>query len=66
MNSDFQAGHNGGRWELDRSADDVALVESLARAVIASRVIETFTPARSRVVVTLDDDSTYSETGYVG
>ncbi len=39
----FQAGHNGGRWELDRTDEDVALVELLVRAVIAGRVIETFT-----------------------
>jgi hypothetical protein len=62
----FQAGHNGGRWELDRTQADVAFIESLARSVIAGRAVETYGPGRSHVAVTLADGSVKSETGYDG
>jgi hypothetical protein len=61
-----QAGNNGGRWELDRSVADAVLVESIAKAVIAGRVVETSAPGRSHVEVTLADGSSESETGYEG
>lgn len=62
----FQAGHHGGRWELDYTEADATFVESLVRAVIAGHVVETFAQSRSRVEITLDDGSVCRETGYTG
>jgi hypothetical protein len=60
------AGHNGGRWELDRSEEDVAFIEQTVRAVLAGRVVEIFAPGRSHVVITLADGTVHRETGYDG
>lgn len=64
----LQAGrlYRGGRWELDRSVEDVNFVERVVRAAIAGRVTETSALARSRVEVTLDDGHVVHETGYEG
>jgi hypothetical protein len=61
----FGAGEFGGRWELDGSVECVALVESLARAVIAGRVRETLALGRSRVEVLLSDGTVKRETGWM-
>jgi hypothetical protein len=62
----FQAGHQGGRWELDRTEADAILIESLVRAVAEGRVVETFAQSRSRVEIVLEDGSVRRETGYNG
>jgi hypothetical protein len=64
----LQAGRldRGGRWELDRTAEDVDFVERVVRAAIAGRVTETSAPARSRVEVTFEDGRVVHETGYEG
>jgi hypothetical protein len=62
----FQAGHQGGMWELDRTEADAILIESLARAVVAGRVVETFAHSRSRVEIALEDGSVRRESGYSG
>jgi hypothetical protein len=62
----IQAGHNGGRWELDRSEWDVVFIEQIVRAVLAGRVVETFAPGRSHVVITLADGTAQYQTGYDG
>lgn len=59
-------GGPGGRWELDRSMDDVAFLGDLVRSVIAGRVTEVRVANRSRVTVTLHDGSRVTETGYDG
>ena len=58
--------NRGGRWELDRSLEDVEFVERVVRAAIAGRVTETSALARSRVEVTLEDGHVVHETGYEG
>lgn len=64
----LQAGklYRGGRWELDRSVEDVQFVERVVRAAVAGRVTETSALARSRVEVTLEDGQVVHETGYEG
>jgi hypothetical protein len=64
----LQAGqlNRGGRWELERTPEDVAFVEAVVRATIAGRVVETSALARSRVDVTLEDGRVVRETGYEG
>lgn len=57
-------GGQGGRWELDRTLEDVGVVEEVARAVLEGRVTETFAPGRSVVRVTRPDGTQLSETGY--
>jgi hypothetical protein len=52
----LQVSH-GGRWELDRSVDDVRFIERVVEAVLDGKVVEVFRPGRSRVVVTLEDGS---------
>lgn len=61
-----EVGRVGGRWELGYEDADVAQVERLLDAAVAGRVAETFALGRSRVVVTLADGSTETETGYQG
>ncbi|SCL55782.1 hypothetical protein GA0070608_1544 [Micromonospora peucetia] len=56
-------GDHGGRWELDAAPEDVALLEDIARSVIAGRVREVFAPGRSAVSVTLADGSVETEIG---
>lgn len=58
--------HGGGRWELGHDDAGVAMAKQLLAGVIAGRVVETIAPGRSRVVVTLDDGTTATETGYRG
>lgn len=58
-----EAGHHGGRWELDATVEDVEFIWDVARAVIAGRVVETFGPGRSRVDVTLLNGELVRETG---
>lgn len=60
----LEAGSEGGRWELERSQEQLAFLEELARSVVAGRVVETFAPGRSRVEVTLTDGMPAVETGY--
>ena len=60
----LDAGSEGGRWEVERSSEQLAFLEELARSVVAGRVVETFGPGRSRVEVTLADGTTRIETGY--
>lgn len=64
----LQAGrlYRGGRWELDRSLEDVEFVERVVRAAVAGRVTETSALARSRVEVTFEDGHMVHETGYEG
>lgn len=58
-------GGPGGRWELDRTEADAVFLEDLVRSVVAGRVVEVFGGRdRSRVVITLSDGSTATETGY--
>lgn len=61
-----EAGQVGGRWELGYEGADVARAKRLLDAAVAGRVAETFALGRSRVVVTLADGSTETETGYQG
>ena len=60
----LEAGNEGGRWEVERSSEQLAFLEELARSVVAGRVVETLGPGRSRVEVTLADGTTEIETGY--
>lgn len=60
----LQAGHHGGRWELEATMEDVQFIEDVARAVIAGHVVETFGPKRSLVEVTLLNGEVVRETGY--
>lgn len=62
----FQAGHNGGRWELERDEIGTSFIEAAVSAVIAGRVTETFAPGRSSVRITLRDGTWQQETGYGG
>jgi hypothetical protein len=50
----LQAGQ-GGRWELDRSNADVAVIESITRSLIAGRAVETFAFRRCALDVVLED-----------
>ncbi|WP_336027125.1 hypothetical protein [Geodermatophilus sp. FMUSA9-8] len=56
----------GGRFELDRTAEDVGFLERVVRAAVAGRVREVSAPARSRVEVILEDGQVVGETGYAG
>jgi hypothetical protein len=58
-------GGPGGRWELRRSTQDIELLESIVRSVVAGRVTEVFGPSRSKVTVTTADGMQYSERGSV-
>lgn len=57
---------SGGRWELPRTAEGVALLRQLVEGIVSGRVVETFGPGRSCVTVTMNDGTTVSETGYRG
>ncbi|HWH01064.1 MAG TPA: hypothetical protein VNV66_17525 [Pilimelia sp.] len=59
----MQVGDYGGRWQLEAAAGDVALLEDIARSVIAGRVREVLAPGRSAVSVRLADGSVQTETG---
>ncbi|MBQ1072616.1 hypothetical protein KBX06_05455 [Micromonospora sp. C31] len=59
----LQVGGYGGRWELDAGPEDVALLEGIARSVIAGRVREVFAPGRSAISVTLADGAVETEIG---
>lgn len=61
-----EVGRVGGRWELGYEDADVEQAKRLLDAAVAGRVAETFALGRSRVVVTLADGSTETETGYQG
>lgn len=54
---------DGGRWELDRTGEDVNFVEEVVLGVVEGRVAETFGPGRSRVEVLLSSGETAIETG---
>ncbi|MEU9824991.1 hypothetical protein [Micromonospora chersina] len=56
-------GDYGGRWELEAGPEDVALLEDIARSVVAGRVREVSAPGRSAVSVTLADGSVETEIG---
>ena len=58
--------YRGGRWELDRSIEDVHFVERVVNAAVAGKVTETSALARSRVEVTFEDGQVVRETGYEG
>lgn len=60
----LEVGTHGGRWELERSEDDVSFMTDVVRSVIAGRIREVLGPKRSRVEVTLSDGATAVETGY--
>lgn len=62
----LQIGDPGGRWELDYSEDGIHFAKNAIAAVVQGRVEERSALGRSRVTVTFDDGSTYSETGYGG
>jgi hypothetical protein len=59
----IQVGEYGGRWELEAAPEDVALLEDIARSVIAGRVREVRAPVRSAVSVRLADGSLDTEIG---
>ena len=61
-----QVGQAGGRFELDWTAEDIAVASELVRSVIAGRVTERFGRSRSRVAVTTADGLEYAETGVDG
>jgi len=52
----------GGRWELDWTAEGVALFKRMLDSVAAGRVVEYAAPGRSRVLITLDDGEEVSST----
>lgn len=56
-------GDHGARWDLGAGPEDVALLQDIARSVIAGRVREVFAPGRSAVSVTLVDGSIETEIG---
>jgi hypothetical protein len=56
-------GGDGGRWELDRTDEDLRFLINVVEAVIAGRVVESFAWGRSRVTVTFEDGTIDSETG---
>ena len=56
----------GGRWELPRTPDGVALLRQLVEGIVAGRVVETLGYKRSCVTVTMSDGTEVSETGYTG
>jgi hypothetical protein len=56
-------GDHGGRWELEVGPEDIALLEDIARSVIAGRVREVLAPGRSAVSVRLADGSVETEIG---
>jgi hypothetical protein len=60
--------HTGvrGRWELDRTAEDVAFIRDVCEAVIAGRGHEVRALQRSRVVLRLADGRTERTTGSEG
>lgn len=60
----IEAGNFGGRWELQRTREDVAFLIDLVQSITVGRVRETLGPKRSRLDVTLADGSTVAETGY--
>jgi hypothetical protein len=60
---DLYAGTQG-RWELERTPEDVAFVKDVVRAIVAGRVREVLAPGRARIVVTMADGTTVRETGY--
>jgi hypothetical protein len=61
-----QVGQVGGRFELDWTAQSIAVASELVRGVIAGRVTERFGWSRSRVVVTTADGREYAKTGSKG
>jgi hypothetical protein len=56
-------GGDGGRWELDRTDEDLDFILGVVEAAIAGRIVETFALGRSRVTVTLEDGTTQTEIG---
>lgn len=60
----FQAGHEGGRWELAKTPEGVAWMEGLVNAVAHGQVTETFGPKRSTVNLRLGDATSVSQTGH--
>jgi hypothetical protein len=52
-----------GRWELDRTLEDVAFVQDVVSAIVAGRVREVLAPGRARIMVTMADGTTVHEIG---
>jgi hypothetical protein len=46
----------GGRWEMARTSESLAIMEGLVTAAIEGRVRETLRPGGARVVVTTSDE----------
>ncbi|MFF3867582.1 hypothetical protein [Micromonospora sp. NPDC001898] len=59
----LQVGDYGGRWELETGPEDLALLEDIARSVIAGRVREVLAPGRSAISVMLADGAVETEVG---
>lgn len=62
----LQAGHRGGRWELELATADIDFLEEVTRSVVAGRAAEVFAWRRSRVEVTLSDGRVVREDGREG
>ncbi|GLY33876.1 hypothetical protein [Kineosporia sp. NBRC 101731] len=62
----FEAGREGGRWELEPTAADLEFLGDLVAAVVAGRVVETFAASRSTVAFALSSGGIVRETGYGG
>jgi hypothetical protein len=58
-----QVGEVGGRFELDWTAEGIAVASDIVRGVIAGQVTERFGRSRSHVAVTTPDGLEYAETG---
>lgn len=61
----IEAGHVGGRWELDRTMEDVDFIDRIVHAVADGMVVEVFGPGRSRVEVAFPDGTQTVEIGGV-
>ncbi|MFI1191859.1 hypothetical protein ACH4T9_01060 [Micromonospora sp. NPDC020750] len=59
----LQVGDYGGRWELGAGPEDVALLEDIARSVIAGRVRQVLAPGRSAISVMRADGTVETEVG---
>ncbi|MCD5315263.1 hypothetical protein [Kineosporia babensis] len=62
----FEAGREGGRWELEPTAADLQFLGDVVAAMVAGRVVETFAAGRSAVAVTLASGDVVCEVGYGG
>jgi hypothetical protein len=59
-----EAGDHGGCWELDYTDEGIERARELIEAVIAGRVVELMSLARSEVRATLASGEQVRETGY--